>query len=167
MEPKYKGKSIQVLQEEMQTMKMKVDGATVAEIAETLGLSQSSVFRRLSSAIELVRDEVRFDTQHYIDMEVAKLDKLESRIYKRISLEPDNNEMVQLSGAVVKLSESRRKLLGIDAPQRVEHSGPLYTVKAASPDTEAWPDAPTKAPVHEGEVQEQGGCETEPEALDD
>ena len=166
MEPKYKHKSIQVLQEEMQTMKMKVDGATVAEIAETLGLSQSSVFRRLSSAIELVRDEVRFDTQHYIDMEVAKLDKLESRIYKRIALEPDNNEMVQLSGAVVKLSESRRKLLGIDAPQRVEHSGPLFTVKDASPLTGAWPDATTEpsteTEMHEDQVQVEGGSTEEP-----
>ena len=162
MEPKYKHKSIQVLQEEMQTMKMKVDGATVAEIAETLGLSQSSVFRRLSSAIELVRDEVRFDTQHYIDMEVAKLDKLESRIYKRISLEPDNNEMVQLSGAVVKLSESRRKLLGIDAPQRVEHSGPLFTVSEASPLTKAWPDATNEATLHEDQVQVEGGSTEEP-----
>ena len=162
MEPKYKHKSIQVLQEEMQTMKMKVDGATVAEIAETLGLSQSSVFRRLSSAIELVRDEVRFDTQHYIDMEVAKLDKLESRIYKRISLEPDNNEMVQLSGAVVKLSESRRKLLGIDAPQRVEHSGPLFTVSEASPLTKAWPDATNETTLHEDQVQVEGGSTEEP-----
>jgi AcrR family transcriptional regulator len=162
MEPKYKHKSIQVLQEEMQTMKMKVDGATVAEIAETLGLSQSSVFRRLSSAIELVRDEVRFDTQHYIDMEVAKLDKLESRIYKRISLEPDNNEMVQLSGAVVKLSESRRKLLGIDAPQRVEHSGPLFTVSEASPLTKAWPDATNEATLHEDQVPQQEGGTEEP-----
>ncbi len=162
MEPKYKHKSIQVLQEEMQTMKMKVDGATVAEIAETLGLSQSSVFRRLSSAIELVRDEVRFDTQHYIDMEVAKLDKLESRIYKRIALEPDNNEMVQLSGAVVKLSESRRKLLGIDAPQRVEHSGPLFTVSEASPLTKAWPDATNEATLHEDQVQVEGGSAEEP-----
>ena len=162
MEPKYKHKSIQVLQEEMQTMKMKVDGATVAEIAETLGLSQSSVFRRLSSAIELVRDEVRFDTQHYIDMEVAKLDKLESRIYKRISLEPDNNEMVQLSGAVVKLSESRRKLLGIDAPQRVEHSGPLFTVPEASPLTKAWPDATNETTLHEDQVQVEGGSTEEP-----
>ena len=167
MEPKYKHRSIQVLQEEMQTMKMKVDGATVAEIAEALGISQSSVFRRLSSAMELVRDEVRFDTKHYIDMEVAKLDKLESRLYKRIALEPDNNELVQLSGAVVKLSESRRKLQGLDAPQEVRHSGPLYTVKAASPDTEAWPDAPTQDPAHEGEVQEQEGCEAESQALDD
>ena len=162
MEPKYKHKSIQVLQEEMQTMKMKVDGATVAEIAETLGLSQSSVFRRLSSAIELVRDEVRFDTQHYIDMEVAKLDKLESRIYKRISLEPDNNEMVQLSGAVVKLSESRRKLLGIDAPQRVEHSGPLFTVSEASPLTKAWPDVTNEATLHEDQVPQQEGGTEEP-----
>lgn len=162
MEPKYKHKSIQVLQEEMQTMKMKVDGATVAEIAETLGLSQSSVFRRLSSAIELVRDEVRFDTQHYIDMEVAKLDKLESRIYKRIALEPDNNEMVQLSGAVVKLSESRRKLLGIDAPQRVEHSGPLFTVSEASPLTKAWPDATNETTLHEDQVQVEGGSTEEP-----
>ena len=162
MEPKYKHKSIQVLQEEMQTMKMKVDGATVAEIAETLGLSQSSVFRRLSSAIELVRDEVRFDTQHYIDMEVAKLDKLESRIYRRIALEPDNNEMVQLSGAVVKLSESRRKLLGIDAPQRVEHSGPLFTVSEASPLTKAWPDATNETTLHEDQVQVEGGSTEEP-----
>lgn len=44
----------------------------------------------------------------------------------------------------------------------IDYAPIQYTVKAASPDTEAWPDAPTKAPVHEGEVQEQGGCETEP-----
>lgn len=162
MEPKYKHKSIQVLQEEMQTMKMKADGATVAEIAEALGISQSSVFRRLSSAMEMVRDEVRFDTQHYIDMEVAKLEKLESRIYKRIALEPDNDELTQLAGAALKLSESRRKLLGIDAPQRVEHSGPLFTVSEASPLTKAWPDATNETTLHEDQVQVEGGSTEEP-----
>ncbi|MBL9004599.1 MAG: hypothetical protein JNJ46_10150 [Myxococcales bacterium] len=36
------------------------------------------------------------------------------------------------------VSESRRKLFGLDAAPKVEQAGNLYTVLAASPDCPAW-----------------------------
>jgi hypothetical protein len=167
MRPQSTQGEIERLESEMQTIKLRRAGYTIPQIAEKLGTCEKTVFNRLKSAMDRVRAEIKIDAQMHIETELDKLEQLESRLHRAIELEPPNNELAQLADKVVKISESRRKLLGLDAPQEVRHSGPLYTVKAASPDTEAWPDAPTKAPVHEDKIQEQSGCETEPEALDD
>ena len=78
-------------------------------------------------------------------MELDKLERLESKLYRAADATFDNEEICRLSAQIVRISESRRKLLGLDAPQKIEHSGPLFTVSEASPLTKAWPDATNEA----------------------
>ena len=150
----------------MQTIKLRRAGYTIPQIAEKLGTCEKTVFNRLKSAMDRVRAEIKIDAQMHIETELDKLEQLESILHRAIEARPLNNELAQLADKVVKISESRRKLLGLDAPQEVRHSGPLYTVKAASPDTEAWPDATTEpateAEMHEDQVHVEGGSTEEP-----
>ena len=146
----------------MQTIKLRREGYTIAEIAERLGTCEKTVFNRLKSAMDRVREEIKIDAQMHREMELDKLERLESKLYRAADATFDNEEICRLSAQIVRISESRRKLLGIDAPQRVEHSGPLFTVSEASPLTKAWPDATNETTLHEDQVQVEGGSTEEP-----
>ena len=47
-------------------------------------------------------------------------------------------DVAKLANSLRLVSESRRKLFGLDAAPKVEQAGNLYTVLAASPDCPAW-----------------------------
>ena len=47
-------------------------------------------------------------------------------------------DVAKLANSLRMVSESRRKLFGLDAPANAEPVGNLYTVLAASPDCPAW-----------------------------
>ena len=162
MRPQSTQGEIERLESEMQTIKLRREGYTIAEIAERLGTCEKTVFNRLKSAMDRVRAEITIDAQMHREMELDKLERLESKLYRAADATFDNEEICKLSAQIVRISESRRKLLGIDAPQRVEHSGPLFTVSEASPLTKAWPDATNEATLHEDQVQVEGGSAEEP-----
>jgi transposase len=162
MRPQSTQGEIERLESEMQTIKLRREGYTIAEIAERLGTCEKTVFNRLKSAMDRVRAEIKIDAQMHREMELDKLERLESKLYRAADATLDNEEVCKLSAQIVRISESRRKLLGIDAPQRVEHSGPLFTVSEASPLTKAWPDATNEATLHEDQVQVEGGRAEEP-----
>ena len=162
MRPQHTQGEIDRLESEMQTIKLRREGYTIAEIAERLGTCEKTVFNRLKSAMDRVRAEIKIDAQMHREMELDKLERLESKLYRAADATFDNEEVCKLSAQIVRISESRRKLLGLDAPQRVEHSGPLFTVSEASPLTKAWPDATNETTLHEDQVQVEGGSTEEP-----
>ena len=162
MRPQHTQGEIDRLESEMQTIKLRREGYTIAEIAERLGTCEKTVFNRLKSAMDRVRAEIKIDAQMHREMELDKLERLESKLYRAADATFDNEEVCRLSAQIVRISESRRKLLGLDAPQRVEHSGPLFTVSEASPLTKAWPDATNEATLHEDQVPQQEGGTEEP-----
>jgi len=159
--------NIEHLDKQFKALKLRRAAHTYEEIGEIMGCSMGTAYRYVSEAMKFIKSKIGESADEVRQIELDKLARLEGKLHRAIDLDPPNEELVKLIGQCVKVSESMRKLTGMDAPMEVKHSGPLYTVKAASPDTEAWPDAPTKAPVHEGEVQEQERREAEPEALDD
>ena len=162
MRPQSTQGEIERLESEMQTIKLRREGYTIAEIAERLGTCEKTVFNRLKSAMDRVREEIKIDAQMHREMELDKLERLESKLYRAADATFDTEEVCKLSAQIVRISESRRKLLGLDAPQKIEHSGPLFTVKDASPLTGAWPDATTETEVHEDQVPQQEGSTEEP-----
>ncbi len=166
MRPQSTQGEIERLESEMQTIKLRREGYTIAEIAERLGTCEKTVFNRLKSAMDRVREEIKIDAQMHREMELDKLERLESKLYRAADATFDNEEVCKLSAQIVRISESRRKLLGLDAPQRIEHSGPLFTVKDASPLTGAWPDATTEptteTEMHEDQIPQQEGSAEEP-----
>jgi len=159
--------NIEHLDKQFKALKLRRAAHTYEEIGEIMGCSMGTAYRYVSEAMKFIKSKIGESADEVRQIELDKLARLEGKLHRAIDLDPPNEELVKLIGQCVKVSESMRKLTGMDAPMEVKHSGTLYTVKAASPDTEAWPDAPTKAPVHEDKVQEQSGCEAEPEALDD
>lgn len=121
-----------------QALELRKTGLTYRQIATRLQCSLGAAHKYVTSALAALRSEVLDSARDLRDLEVAKLDDLEHRLRRRLKPACSDSDCAKLATAILKITESRRKLLGLDAPQRIEHSGNLYMVKEASPDCEAW-----------------------------
>lgn len=118
---------------------------TYREIAKQLGVSHTQAKRYVDEALNLLRAETLESAEQLRAIEVEALNKLEAQLVERLEGNPDDQNFAKLAAALVRVSESRRKLQGLDAPQRVEVSGNTYTVREASPDCSTW-SAPAAPP---------------------
>ena len=94
---------------------LKKKGTKVDDIASTLGVSTRMVHKYIRTEIDRLRDENTEDAQYLIDMEDARLDD----ILFSISTNGTPNS-VKSNNIKLKVSESRRKLHGINAPDKVD-----------------------------------------------
>lgn len=125
--------------------KMRVQAYTYAQIAEELKCSAGHAHELVSKYRELVMAEAKETAEQLRDMEISKLDAAENRLWEALDKQRSNLTVDQIGKAsekIVKISESRRKLTGLDAPQRVELGGNIYTVQATSPDCAEWGEPP-------------------------
>lgn len=112
-------------------------GPTIAERAIALverGWSQRRVARHLGIGKTTVHDYVAGEyggpglaEQKEIAkrLELARLDRVIRRLDRALR-SPDDETAVKAGAALIKASESRRKLLGVDAPTKVEQrTGPI------------------------------------------
>lgn len=113
-------------------------GLTYRQIAARLQCSLGGAHKYVTSALAELRSEVQESARDLRELEIEKLDALELRLRRRLKPDCSDADCAKLATAILKVSESRRKLLGLDAPQKIEHSGNLYTVREASPDCTSW-----------------------------
>lgn len=122
---------------------------TYRQIAEHLGISVSQAHDDVRAALKEILTEPAEDVRK---MELEKLDRAEAAVlavleahhvtvsHGRLILDgdelpiPDHGPVLQAATALVRLSESRRKLLGLDAPaQVVTDSTVRYEVVGVDP----------------------------------
>lgn len=112
--PAAKPNPAKVAEQQAEAFKLKLDGATVREIATAMGLPKSTVQDRLDAAYDdlvlPLADEAR-------QLELARLDRWQWKLEQRLD---DGEDPVRVVPVAVKVSESRRKLMGTDAPEKVE-----------------------------------------------
>jgi DNA-binding CsgD family transcriptional regulator len=95
---------------------LSVRGATQSEIAAQVGISQQAVAAR----VKKLNAQVRVDREAHIAHELRTLNLVQRQSLDAFDAEPLPAHVAN----VLKASDARRKLLGLDAPARQEHSGP-------------------------------------------
>lgn len=97
-------------------LEMRRDGFGLQAIATALGMAISSVHETitvgLAETVQPVSDEMR-------ELELQRLDRLQQRNNKAVLA--GNVDAIRVA---VKIIEARAKLLGMNAPEKVEMSGP-------------------------------------------
>ena len=128
-------------------------GWTQERIAEHHTISQqrvSEIIREVRASItEEERDDVRLTVIDRLDMAVAEAhDIMRTRHYvvsnngqlvcdeEGVPLR-DDGPRLQAAQAIVKFDAERRKLLGLDAPAKTEHSGKVATYHVTGVDLDA------------------------------
>lgn len=92
-------------------------GWSYRRIARHLGIGKSTVGAYVSG--EYGGDEVHVKREHLRGLELARLDRVIRRL-DRVLMSKDDEVAVKAGGVLVKASESRRKLLGLDAPTKTQ-----------------------------------------------
>lgn len=96
-----------------QVVQMRLAGASYQEIADALGITASGAYRAVKTWLDKTHSDTLESAEQLRDIENARLDKL------ILSAMPQAQKgHLQAIEVVRKLSESKRKLLGLDAPEK-------------------------------------------------
>jgi hypothetical protein len=117
-------------------MKKERPAMTWREIGREVGIGHASAFKLFQKYMDILAGELRETAIYVKGMEMARLDDLYSTAHERIgalqsithqdgstSLIASTPDDIKCILACMRISESRRKLVGADEPERHEHSG--------------------------------------------
>lgn len=111
-------KNVEVLGLTEKIVALRASGANFREIGSALDISPSTAHGLLHKAIAERREELGFKVDELVELEVARCDRLQLAVWQKAL---NGNE--RAIAAVLNIMARRAKLLGLDAAQKVEHSG--------------------------------------------
>lgn len=106
------------------TLELRAEGRSIRSIAGKLGVSKSQVQRDIEKELKAAAEGRKKIAGLIIDLELAKLDALEEKAWEHIT----DGELSAID-RVLRAMERRAKLLGLDAAEKIEHSGTLSWVE--------------------------------------
>jgi len=131
-------KSVEALDLTEKVVSLRASGANFREIARALDISVSTAHSLLHKAIAQRREELGLKTDELVEVEVARCDQLQLAVWPK-AIKGDTRAIA----AALKVMERRARLLGLDAAQKVEHSGKGGGVMVL-PALEPEPDEPAE-----------------------
>jgi hypothetical protein len=109
-----KNTSIEIRQRDV--MALRCEGWSIRDIAERVGVCKSQVKRDLDAALAEVAEERKERANYAMDLELARLDGLAVEAQDVLADdESDGSVRLQAITTLLKVSERRAKLLGLDA----------------------------------------------------
>lgn len=99
-------------------------GLPITEIATKMGVNKSTVSRALKKAIPALYAE---EAHEHVAIELARLESVYRKVYP-LAMQGNMGAVDRL----IKLSESKRRLLGLDRPARLEVGMPEVDLDAAA-----------------------------------
>src|SRR4029077_5628141 len=110
-------RAIEAKQRQTQAVQLRVRGASLAQIAETVGYANAtSAHKAIMSALrDMLPDDDRNDARR---LELAKLDRLEMAAWNRAL--GDGEDADRAAATILKCVNQRAKLLGLEAPAAVD-----------------------------------------------
>lgn len=146
--------AIEAQERRWQALEWRKKGLSYREIAKRLKCHHTTAYEHVVRALEDLKSTTLVNADALRELEVQRLDRWEKSLQMGLK-EPEGPNRAKVVATLIKLAESRRKLLGLDAPQKVEMSGNLYSVRDASPDCEEW-GQPAKGGTNELPAMREG-----------
>ena len=112
-------------------MALALAGGTVRQIAKTVGVHYATVARDIESRIKETAEQCP-DTNQYREIHRQRISRLITHWWKRAESSPAALDRV------LQLMRREAQLLGLDAPQKIDHSGKVRV--DAKPDMSALTD---------------------------
>jgi hypothetical protein len=111
---------IRTTEKTLKALELRKRGMNYTQIGEKLGCARSTACRYVLSELENLADKCREEAVHVRDLELQRLDALYLVAYAEVE---DGN--IPAIDRCLRIMERRAKLLGLDAAEKVEHSGDL------------------------------------------
>lgn len=117
-----------ILERQAQVVEMRKRGKTFRQIGTELNISHVTAVRDMQAALRGLRAERSKRTELLVTLEAERLDMLFAALVDK-ALEGDP----QVAAVALKIRESYRKLLGLDAPSKVAPTDPTGEKPASMP----------------------------------
>jgi len=124
MRQKAKPSTVKAAVNAQDALKLRISGMGYVAIGQTLGIATSHAYNLVLGELQRLRETSAELAEHVRDIEMQRLDELQAAHWQK-ALQADPSSTNQ----VLSIMGRRAKLLGIDAPEKIEMSAP--------PDTEA------------------------------
>ena len=112
---------IRTTEKTLRALELRKRGLNYTQIGKKLGCHRSTACRYVLSELENLADKCREEAAHVRDLELQRLDDLYLIAYRAII---DGYDLAGIDRCL-RIMERRAKLLGLDAAEKVEHSGDL------------------------------------------
>ena len=97
-------------------LELRVSGFTIDQIAERLGVSHAQAHADVSAALAQAAERTKDKAEELRELGVARCEAIVARLM-------DQAENPKAAAVILKAEDRRAKLLGLDVPKRLEHSG--------------------------------------------
>lgn len=121
----HRGKHGAAVERRVQAFELHKLGVSYREIGHQLGVSVATAHEDVQSVLDELRATALASANDYVNLELERLDAAQFALSQH--LESGDPQVVN---AWVKVSESRRKLLGLDAPAKIAQTNPAGTAAA-------------------------------------
>lgn len=139
-------KDDEILVRQERAMGLRVSGLSYLKVAEVIGVSVGTAFNDCAAARKRIIEQTRESAEEVRSIELDRLDRALHALEAKI-LEGDTRAI----DTMLKLSERRAKLLGLDAPELHVNVGEVTPDRAAQLVREAFGDHATRRAVPEPE----------------
>ena len=112
---------IRTTEKTLKALELRKRGLNYTQIGEKLGCHRSPACRYVLSELENLAERCREEAVYVRDLELQRLDDLYLIAYRAII---DGYDLAGIDRCL-RIMERRAKLLGLDAAEKIEHSGDL------------------------------------------
>ena len=109
---------IKTTEKTLKALELRKRGMNYTQIGKKLGCSRSTACRYVLSELENLADKCREEAAHVRDLELQRLDALYLKAWEAV----EGGDLPAIDRCL-RIMERRAKLLGLDAAEKIEHSG--------------------------------------------
>ena len=111
------GRKVKSHQQMIQALELRAAGASFRQIGEALSVSKPRAFRIVRKALDELVQHCQDTAERVRQLELYRMDRI------RLALDPKKADP-RVADTLIRISERVAKLHGLNAPQRIEASGP-------------------------------------------
>lgn len=115
-----------VLARRIKALELRKQGFSYRTIADTIGVNVSTAYHDVQASMQILRDLEMSKAEDVRGIELERLDRLLLAVWGNATDGDDRAVRAALS-----IMERRSRLLGLDAPQKSEHSGEVSFIELA------------------------------------
>jgi hypothetical protein len=109
---------IRTTEKTLRALELRKRGLNYTQISKKLGCARSTACRYVLSELENLADKCREEAVHVRDIELQRLDALYLKAWEAV----EGGDLPAIDRCL-RIMERRAKLLGLDAAEKIEHSG--------------------------------------------